>query len=369
MIFDKSDSESTFLSLVGQQSIALTDSREQALADAWAAAKEAKQQSVKTLEPIAELNNIDALTDDQIPERCAIKFANGWLAKGVMIIQREPNNRYFDHRTLRSYGLKQLKQKLQHFYQSNFTELPQKWRIESLAEAPLPAAVAPLSYKFYFFNGVAGLITQTDYNNDAPELALFDGSFAPLKQDKDYRVTGRDLVSGHHIIPQRAADFLKAAQDLALMSKSPFVAVKLYAATTGPVFAGFDFAPRLIHKRMVTLSHAVIDDLDEKLQGARKRIEASSTDYVFGQSVDEAVRLSVMLASVDSDALTTLEELPEWKYQRLASVARVGGAKGAWRLSDKYKQLQEQAPNKLAALLNERWKNCWDAIKQLNSAV
>jgi len=329
----------------------------------------AQKQGVKTTQQAHRLDSIDELSEDMLAEHCVIKLADGWSAKALMIIDREPNNRFFDHVTLRSYGLKKLKEKLTQLYQSTFTGVPQQWVVEAREPGALSSTVSPVSYSFYVFNGIVGFISQTDYNFATRRVSYFDGAFLPLAFGQDVTLSSSELVEGHHLIPQHAARYVKLAQTLSLATKAPFVAVQLFATATGPVFAGLDFAPRILTKQAVKLSSDVVKQLDDKFSGAKSRLDNGSANLIEGQQADSAVRFSVALSAVDDAALATVEEIPDWKYQRLAAVAEKGESRGAWRLSDKYKQLKEAAPNKLAELVNDQMRTAWDAIKRLNAGA
>lgn len=361
------DNNSTFLAHLEQSA---TAEQQPKLASYVKAQEWAKQQGIKGTTQLQQLAKVDELSNDIIPEHCVIKLADSWSAKCLMIIDREPNNRYFDHITLRSYGFYQLKDKLKQLRKSAFQKVKQQWVIEERESGALTSTVSPVSYSFYMFNGVAGLITQTDYNFATPRVSVFNGAFEPLKTGEDLQLDdAAELVAGHHLIPQHAAQYLKVAQQLSLASKAPFVAVQLFATANGPVFAGLDFAPRILTKQAVTLSAAVTSQLDDKLAAATARVNSGSSNLIDGQQADSAVRFSVALSAVEPAALTSVEEIPDWKYQRLATVAEKGEARGAWRLADKYKQLKEAAPNKLAELVNEQMQSAWDAIKQVNTGA
>lgn len=326
----------------------------------------AQKQGVTTTQQTHKLNSIEALSEDMLSEKCVIKLADGWSAKALMIVDPEPNNRFFDHVTLRSYGLKKLKEKLTQLYNSTLKGVNQQWVVESRESGAFPSTVSPVSYSFYVFNGVVGFISQTDYNFATQRACFFDGAFSPLAFGRDVSLNSRNLAQGNHLIPQQGARYLKIAQELSLKTKTPFVTVQLFATANGPVFAGFDFSPRLLSKDAIKLSSDFVAQLDDKLSGAQTRLGNSSLSLVEGQTVDSAVRFSALLSAVNDSNLVSVEEIPTWKYQRLATVAEKGEARGAWRLSDKYKQLEESASNRLASLVNERMSSAWDEIKKLN---
>lgn len=360
------DTNSPFLAHVNQ----LADVEQpHELASYLKAVNWAQKQGVKTPQQTHRFDSVDDLSEDMLDQHCVIKLADGWSAKAMMVIDREPNNRFFDHVTLRSYGLKKLKEKLTQLYNATFSDVPQQWVVEAREPGALSGTVTPVSYSFYVFNGVVGLISQTDYNFATRRVSYFDGAFSPLAFGKDVSLSSSELVEGHHLIPQHAARYVKLAQTLSLATKAPFVAVQLFATAKGPVFAGLDFAPRVLSKQAVKLSADVVKQLDDKFNGAQARIDNGTANLIDGQQADGAVRFSVALSAVDDAALASVEEIPDWKYQRLAAVAEKGESRGAWRLSDKYKQLKEAAPNKLAELVNDQMRHAWDAVKQLNAGV
>lgn len=331
------------------------------------ALKWAKESGIKTPQQLYQLNSIDELSVDMFATDCVIKLADGQSGKALMLIDKEPNNRFFDHVTLRSYGMKKLKEKLTQLYKSSFKDIDEQWLVEAREPGFLPSAVSPVSYSFYVFNGVVGLISQTDCNFAKRRISFFDGAFSPLASGKDVSLNTSELAQGNHLIPQHVARYLKLAQKLSFKTKEPFVAVQLFGTASGPVFAGFDFAPRTLLKNAVMLSPSVLKQLDDKLSGAKERLNNGSVDLVEGQQADNAVRISAALNAVSDSDIESVEDIPDWKYQRLLAVAERGEPRGAWRLSDKYKQLAEAAPNKLAGLINEQNSRAWNAIKQLNA--
>ena len=357
------DTNSSFLAHVNQLAEQLQphDLSSYLKAVSWA-----QKKGVTTTQQTHKIDSIEALSEDMLSEQCVIKLADGWSAKALMIVDPEPNNRFFDHVTLRSYGLKKLKEKLTQLYNSTFAGVNQQWVVESRESGSFPSTVSPVSYSFYVFNGVVGFISQTDYNFATRRVCYFDGAFSPLAFDKDISLNSSELVKGYHLIPQNAARYMKLAQTLSMKTKAPFVAVQLFATANGPVFAGLDFAPRPLSKEAVKLSSGVLSQLDDKFKGAQTRLTNSGSNIVEGQQADNAVRFSAALSAVNDSDLVSVEEIPTWKYQRLATVAEKGEARGAWRLSDKYKQLEESASNRLASLVNERMRSAWDEIKKLN---
>lgn len=288
--------------------------------------------------------NLDVVKDlEQIklPGRFVLKFASGWSARGVMLLERLDESRFFDHLSLRARTIDEIAA-AQDKVAASFGAARPRWLLEEMVPPTLAVGAVPFDYKFYCFNGTIGMIGQFDRNANPPRMALFDGEFRPLRHGVDYIRGSKNVQRGVPLPPLHAPEMMWWAQTLSTQVDSPFVSVDMYDSPDGPVFGEFTYSPGGTHRRMFVFSHAMLDRFDALIEG-----EAGSGDLFCS---DLACRRDV--PSPDP-AL----------YRVLAGYAYNNGPRGAERLSALYADAGRQRAQELGGAWAKHLADAWERVR------
>lgn len=277
----------------------------------------------------AVLTSPEELTSELLGDRVAVKFAHGWSAKGVMLLERTGEDRYFDHMGLREWTLEGIRER-QHAVASRFPKKEPVWIVEELIRGAQPGAV-PFDYKFYTFQGQIAMVAQIDRNSSPPRVVKLDGDLKPLVEGRDYRLKAKDLQPGVPVVPRSAVMLSRWAVELSKMTDSPFVRVDLYDGHQGPYFGEFTFSSGAEYKRTITYSTQLLDTFDQMFLDAEKRLA--------GESVEAPESWSTLLQSTDSAALTSFPSISLAEYERYAYFLHNQGSLGAHRLAQAQERL------------------------------
>lgn len=277
------------------------------------------------------LTSVDQLTAEVLGDRVALKFAHGWSAKGVMLLERAGEDRYFDNLSLRELSLATIRER-QQAIAASFSRKQPSWIVEDLLSGPQPGPV-PFDYKFYMFQGQIGLVLQIDRNSSPPRIAFLGEDLKPLTEDRDYRLTTENSQPGVPLVPRSAVMLSRWAIELSQMTDAPFVRVDLYDTDQGPVFGEFTFSPGAEYKRAVMFSHDMLERFDHLFRDAKKRLKGEAT-----QSPDS---WSTLLQQSDPQVLTGHPVLGLTEYRRFASYLYNQGALGGYRLAEAQRELAE----------------------------
>ncbi|WP_258933752.1 hypothetical protein [Nesterenkonia pannonica] len=174
-------------------------------------------------------------------DKAALKFAHGWSARGVMLLERTGPESYFDHLSLREMTVEEIRE-AQKNAAASFRRKKTTWIVEELLAGPQPGTL-PFDYKFYMFQGQIGMISQIDRNSGPIRNAFFDGNFRPLSNERDFRLSPRRCSLAAPLVPRSAAMLSRWAIELSKLTDAPFVRVDLYDTFAGPHF-GNSRSPR-----------------------------------------------------------------------------------------------------------------------------
>lgn len=279
----------------------------------------------------AVLTSTDQITPEVLGDRVALKFAHGWSAKGVMLLERISEEQYFDHMALREWTLDAIREK-QDAVAAGFPRKKPAWIIEELLRGVQPGAV-PFDYKFYMFQGQIGMVAQIDRNSSPPRMVKLDGNLRPLTAGRDYTFKPKDLQSGVPVVPRSAVMLSRWAIELSQMTDAPFVRVDLYDTENGPAFGEFTFSSGAEFKRTITYSKEMLDRFDQLFADAQKRLD--------GQSVDSPLNWSTLLQSTDSSILASHPLIDVSQYKRFAYFLYNQGSLGGFRLAEAQSKLSE----------------------------
>lgn len=254
------------------------------------------------------LTSTDQISPEVLGERVALKFANGWSAKGVMLLERTGQGRYFDHFSLREWTLKAIREKQQAVADS-FRRKKPAWIVEELLYGSQPGAI-PFDYKFYVFQGQIALVSQIDRNATPARNAFLGPDLKPLVEERDYRLTSENLQPAVPIVPRSAVMLSRWAIELSKMTDAPFVRVDLYDTDKGPYFGEFTFSSGAEYKRTIMFSRKLLNEFDRMFVNAEKTLN--------GEPTEVPRNWSTLLQSTNSDILASQPRLSLAEYERLA---------------------------------------------------
>jgi len=279
----------------------------------------------------AVLTSTEQITSEVLGDRVALKFAYGWSAKGVMLLEKIGEERYFDHMSLREWTLEGIREK-QEAVAARFTGKKAAWIVEELLSGAQPGTV-PFDYKFYMFQGQIGMVAQIDRNSSPPRMVKLDGDLKPFIEGRDYSFKPKDLQSGVPVVPRSAVMLSRWAIELAKMTDAPFVRVDLYDTADGPYFGEFTFSSGAEVRKTITYSPEMIAAFDQLFADAEKTLK--------GESVEQPQNWSTLLQSTDSEVLAAHPRLGLAEYQRFAYFLYNRGGLGGYRLAQAQEQLLE----------------------------
>ncbi|GAA1148780.1 ATP-grasp fold amidoligase family protein [Nesterenkonia lutea] len=279
----------------------------------------------------AVLTSTDEITAEVLGDRVALKFAHGWSAKGVMLLERIDQERYFDHLALREWTLEQIREK-QNAVAAKFTRKEPAWIVEELLRGAQPGAV-PFDYKFYMFQGQIGMVAQIDRNSSPPRMVKLDGNLKPFLVGRDYHVRLKDIQPGLPVVPRSAVMLSRWAIELAEMTDAPFVRVDLYDTENGPYFGEFTFSSGAEVRGTVTYSERLLTRFDQLFAEAQKTLD--------GEPAEPEPSWSTLLRGTDAGVLAAHPVIDLEAYRRFAYFLYNQGGLGGFRLAEAQNALLE----------------------------
>jgi len=343
--FDRADAESPFLRFVASEFHRRGTPRRLALSkklNSHPFVCDLGLQIPRIIATTGSLHDLDWLS---LPDRFVLKYAHGWSARGVMLLERQGDS-YFNDLSLRSYSRDEVVRE-QERVAATFAPAPAEWIVEEYVRPTVSVGPIPFDYKFYSFDGRVAMVAQYDRNANPPKIALFDGDFVPLRHGRDYLRDPARLQRGVPLVPLHAAEMLWWAKQLSRQADSPFVSVDMYDSPEGPVFGEFTYSSGAAHRRMLVFSHEQLERLDRYMAGDG---EAGALPQV---SWAEARRLSHTSPAV---------------YSRMAGFAYNSGSRGARRLAELHQRTDGHAASNEA-----RWQlhvaSCWKLVGKEIEAV
>lgn len=280
----------------------------------------------------AVLSSPDQITSDLLGERVALKFAHGWSAKGVMLLERTSGGKYFDHFSLREWTLRGIREK-QRAVAASFPRKESAWIVEEMLRGSQPGSI-PFDYKFYVFQGQIGLVSQIDRNAAPARNAFLGPDLKPLVEERDYRLTSEHLQPAVPVVPRSAVMLSRWAIELSKMTDAPFVRVDLYDTEDGPYFGEFTFSSGAEYKRTIMFSRKMLNKFDRLFVNAEKTLN--------GETLDPSRTWSTLLQSTDSETLTSQPRLSLTEYERLTYTLYNQGSLGGIRLAEAQARLSEE---------------------------
>lgn len=332
MEFDKDNSESVFLRFVANEFVERgtqlrSDLATKTYAHELVAAENTPEDSIRIPDKKHVLTDIKQLSAELLGERSVLKYAHGWSARGVMLLEQAGDDKYFEHLKLKTSSLNAIVEQ-QTLVASSFKNSENEWIIEEFLESAQPGSI-PFDYKFYVFQKQIGLIVQIDRNTNPPKMCLFNGNFEPLYEGVDYLLDRERAQKGIHLLPQHIVQLSHWALRLAQKSDAPFVSLDLFDTLSGPAFGEFTFSPGATHRRMFRFSHSVIEHLDTLFSQAQEELS--------GKTVSYSKSLSRDIQNCDRKELAGFSTISTDKYSLLSAYQYNSGGRAAVRVNDIYK--------------------------------
>ncbi|WP_168198670.1 ATP-grasp fold amidoligase family protein [Nesterenkonia sp. NBAIMH1] len=287
------------------------------------------------------LKNAEDITPEVLGDKAALKFAHGWSARGVMLLERTGPESYFDHLSLREMTVEEIRE-AQKNAAASFRRKKTTWIVEELLAGPQPGTL-PFDYKFYMFQGQIGMVSQIDRNSGPIRNAFFDGNFRPLTNERDFRLSPSKVQPAAPLVPRSAAMLSRWAIELSKLTDAPFVRVDLYDTFAGPHFGEFTFSSGAEFKGTIRFSNALIETFDDLFLDAERRLS--------GEHVARPDNWSTLIESADEAALTQQPMVGAQEYERLAHYLYNFGELGGFRLAEAQTQLAEEGAD---PAINER---------------
>lgn len=197
---------------------------------------------------------------EKFGQRFLVKQPNRHSSKGIYLLEAIDSHHFINLLDLKKISVDEIR--------TDGPE-PDYWLAEECIDGEIEGKKIPFDYKIYCFWGRPTVIIQIDRNLSPPRVALFDGSFLPLKQAEHYEIDAKRWRNGFHVIPSHAPALLSMATELATNTDSPFVSVDCYCTADGPRFGEFTFAPGAPDVGMIKFSSTVIASLDRAIGGEK----------------------------------------------------------------------------------------------------
>ncbi|WP_344685985.1 MULTISPECIES: ATP-grasp fold amidoligase family protein [Actinomycetes] len=277
------------------------------------------------------LESASEITAESLGERAALKFAHGWSARGVMLLERTGSVRYFDHLSLREMDLDEIRAR-QRKVTASFRQRKSRWIIEELLQGPQPGPL-PFDYKFYMFQGQIGLISQIDRNSSPIRNAFFDGNFRPLEDGRDFKLCPSKVQPAPPLVPRTAVMLSRWAIELSRLTDAPFVRVDLYDTYAGPYFGEFTFSSGAEVKGTITFGNHLIEEFDRLLLRAERSLR--------GERVMHPDNWSTLIESTSDAILAVHPVLDTQQYEHLAYYLYNHGPRGGLRLAEAHDRLSD----------------------------
>ncbi|MEM5429412.1 ATP-grasp fold amidoligase family protein [Cupriavidus oxalaticus] len=165
-------------------------------------------------------------------------------ARGVMVLKRLPDGKFYDGLTQRELTQETIiKEQTKHFedckYKSNYRIFIE----EKVAGDDEVGGAVPLDYKIYCFYGVPRMVFQFNRNHKPKRAAWFDGQFRPIRMRENIRSDWKFIHHGVHILPREWEKMLEIASRASKLVKTPFISVDMFSSKRGPLIGELTPAP------------------------------------------------------------------------------------------------------------------------------
>ncbi|CUS47078.1 MAG: TupA-like ATPgrasp [Idiomarinaceae bacterium HL-53] len=359
--FNRSDAESKFLKFVAAEFHERGTPLRKKFSNKLYANEHAKKRGLTAAEQYKIVHDMDALTHDDLGLRVVLKYGKGWSARGVMLLERVAPGLYFEHMSLQTMSLQQIRN-IQKKVAGTFSHKEKFWILEEFIQGPQLIGEIPFDYKFYVFRNRIGFITLNDRNTSPSRLAILDGAFRPLRVGPDYYFNKEEETGIVPVIPRAAAELAWWALKLAQDTDAPMVRIDLYDSVKGPMFGEFTFSPGGPHKRKFIFSHAKLDYFDSLMTLAEKDLKGESVPDSAYPS-DPASQFSGLINSLSLEEVRALQ-LPDTKlYSTLSSVAFNNGSRGALRMSELHDRFANNAQTPKEVAVQRQLSKSWGALR------
>ena len=225
---------------------------------------------IKHPDVIAKLDDIHQLkelkSNKKLPNRFVVKISNRAACVGIMLLRKIDRDKYFDDLSLKAYTLDEIIENQLRIDATKRNVLRSTyWFIEELTQNFDITKSIPFDYKVYCINGVPKLIVQISRNVNHYTVAVFDGTFMPLREGVDWFVNPERAVGGVPVIPPSAYKILTQSIRLAKNADKKFVRIDWFDDGKEPVFGEFTFCSGLTFVYTFSLSKEIVAEFDKCL--------------------------------------------------------------------------------------------------------
>jgi len=175
-----------------------------------------------------------------LPDRFVLKATNLASKRGVFLIERRGDDRYFDRFTASEYSADQIRAALTEALLAGERPLNTPILVEEFIVGANGPAEIPFDYKCYTFDGQVELVIQFNRNSSPTGVAFFDRDFRPL--ERHHTKLSRAVQFVEHVKPDNWQEILDTASRVSLHLGVPFISVDMY--TTGQKVIFGELTPR-----------------------------------------------------------------------------------------------------------------------------
>ncbi|GEP07371.1 ATP-grasp fold amidoligase family protein [Methylobacterium oxalidis] len=181
--------------------------------------------------------------DEDFPDRFVVKPKGLHSTKGVMVLRRLSQGRYFDSMRQMEITESDIRKQQEELYEENRFKGSYKLIVEEKLVGENNEDQIPYDYKLYMFQGENGLTIQYDRNTKPPTGAWFGPNWSELNPLTSLESEWKVLRCGLPTRPRCSDKMLADAAKLSLALPTPFVSVDMYATSRGPVLGELTLAP------------------------------------------------------------------------------------------------------------------------------
>ena len=203
--FDRKNSESPFLGFVAAEFHKRGTKLRKQFSNKLFANEHAQSRGLRAAKQFKTVDDLDALTHEDLGERIVLKYGRGWSARGVMLLERTAPGHYFDHMSLQTLSLTQIRT-IQAKVAKAFKHDSPFWILEEFIQGPQRVGEIPFDYKFYVFQNKIAFITLNDRNTSPARLSILDGAFRPYRLGTDYYFSKEEEEGIVPVIPRAAPE-------------------------------------------------------------------------------------------------------------------------------------------------------------------
>ncbi len=212
-----------------------------------------------------KLDNISDLKkiENNLPTKFFLKSSYK-TSSNMVLLKKFDDNHFVDEFSSKKYTIDEIiNENINKF--NSVKEINPYFVVEEYIGNFLPNLKVPLEYKIFCFNGIPKIILQTNKNNQTYSFSLFDGTFIPLHEGRDWFIDKTLAEVGIPIIPPNAYKILAQSIKISQSIGDKLVIIDWFDNAEEPVFKGLTFASKELFTGMFSLSREIILNLNTSL--------------------------------------------------------------------------------------------------------